>query len=149
MKVMFVSTHGGHLAHLLWLRSWWEEHARVWVVPDTPDTRDRLGAEQAWFLPGRSPRSPLVIAAEVMRASQILRKERPDVLMSAGAGFTVPYFLAAHLMGVPTVFLEVYDRVDKPTLTGRFVSRIATRVLVQWPQQARFYPGAVCVGTLR
>ena len=61
----------------------------------------------------------------------------------------VPFFLTARAMGIPTVFMEVYDRVESPTLTGRLLQPIATKTLVQWPEQRAFYPRAVCVGSLR
>ncbi len=44
--VLLVSTQGGHLAHLVAMRSWWEGHNRLWVCPDTPDVLDRLAGER-------------------------------------------------------------------------------------------------------
>ena len=49
---------------------------------------------------------------------------------------------------VPTVFIEVYDRVDSPTMTGRLCGPFTTRRIAQWQQQLDFYPDAHLVGPL-
>jgi hypothetical protein len=51
-------------------------------------------------------------------------------------------------MRIPTVYLEVYDRVDSRTMTGRLVRPLTTRFCVQWPQQQSLYPGSVLTGPL-
>ena len=48
----------------------------------------------------------------------VLRRERPSLVVCAGAGVAVPFFVVAWLLRIPTVFIEVYDRVDTPTLIG-------------------------------
>ncbi len=149
MRVGFVTSHGGHLGHLLWLRSWWEEHDRFWIAPDRQDVRDRLKGERLHLLPVHPSRSVRGTLSELGAAPAILARERPDVLVSAGAGVAVPFFAVASSLGIPTVFIEVYDRVHSPTLTGRLVAPFATEVLVQWPQQLEFYPQATLVGQLR
>ncbi|TNE92712.1 MAG: UDP-N-acetylglucosamine--LPS N-acetylglucosamine transferase [Deltaproteobacteria bacterium] len=149
MRVGFVTSHGGHLGHLLWLRSWWEEHDRFWVASDRADVRDRLVGERVHYLPPARSRSLRQAAGQLARAPGILAAEQPDVLVSAGAGVAVPFFLAARTLGIPTVFIEVYDRIHTPTLTGRLVAPMATRVLVQWPEQQAFYPGSTLVGRIR
>ena len=68
--------------------------------------------------------------------------------MSAGAGVAVPFFVVAWLMRIPTVFIEVYDRVDSPTMTGRLCGPFTTRRIVQWEDQLAFYPDARLVGPL-
>jgi hypothetical protein len=46
------------------------------------------------------------------------------------------------------VFIEVYDRLDTRTLTGRLVYPFADRVLVQWEEQRSLYPRAQTIGPL-
>ena len=52
-------------------------------------------------------------------AWRVLRSERPDVVVSDGAGVAVPFFVVAKLLGISTVYLEVVDRIDTRTLTGQ------------------------------
>ena len=79
---------------------------------------------------------------------EVLRRERPSLVVSAGAGVAVPFFAVAWMMRIPTVFIEVYDRVDTPTMSGRLCGPFTTRRIVQWKSQLAFYPDARLVGPL-
>jgi hypothetical protein len=52
------------------------------------------------------------------------------------------------LLGINTVYIEVYDRIGLPTLTGRICKPLATVFCVQWPQQQLLYPGSQVIGRL-
>ena len=146
--VLLVSSQGGHLAQLLVLRSWWEGHDRVWVCPDTPDVRDRLADEHVVTSYSPTTRNVVNLARNAALAVRVLRRHRPSLVVSTGAGVAVPFFVAARAMRIPTAFIEVYDRVDSPTMTGRLCGPFTTRRIVQWDQQLDFYPDAHLVGPL-
>jgi UDP-N-acetylglucosamine:LPS N-acetylglucosamine transferase len=146
--VLLVSSQGGHLAHLLALRAWWEGRDRLWVCPDTPDVVDRLGGERVVRSYSPTTRNLINLLRNMALAVRLLRRERPSLLVSAGAGVAVPFFVGAWLLRIPTVFIEVYDRVDTPTMTGRLCGPFTTRRLVQWQSQLEFYPDAHLVGPL-
>lgn len=147
-RVLLVSSAGGHLAQLLQLRSWWTHHERRWVTFDLPDARSRLEGET--LIPAHFPttRNVINLARNTPLARRVLRDYRPDVVISNGAGVAVPFFVVAALMGIPTVYLEVYDRVGSRTLTGKMVQPVTTRFCVQWPEQQDLYPGSVLTGPL-
>ena len=46
------------------------------------------------------------------------RKEKPDLIISCGAAVAVPFFYIGKMMGAKLVYIEVFDRIDKPTMTG-------------------------------
>ena len=145
---LLVSTQGGHLTQLLVLRDWWGSRDRVWVCPETPDVVDRLRGERLIASYTPTTRNLPNMLRNLRLAMRVLRTERPDIVISAGAGVAVPFFVIARLMKIPTVFIEVYDRVDTPTLTGRLCGPFTTRRIVQWEQQLAFYPDAYLVGPL-
>lgn len=146
--VLMVSTQGGHLAHLVALREWWESRDRLWVCPDTPDVNDRLAGERIVRSYSPTTRNLFNLVRNSALAVRLLLRERPSLLVSAGAGVAVPFFVAAWLLRIPTVFIEVYDRVDTPTMTGRLCGPFTTRRIVQWQSQLEFYPDAHLVGPL-
>lgn len=146
--VLMVSTQGGHLTQLLVLEQWWRRHDRVWVCPDTPDVEDRLRGERVITSWSPTTRNLPNTLRNFALAFRVLTRERPGIVLSAGAGVAVPFFVVAWLMRVPTVFIEVYDRVDSPTLTGRLTGPFTTRRIVQWEQQLAFYRDARLVGPL-
>jgi UDP-N-acetylglucosamine:LPS N-acetylglucosamine transferase len=146
--VLMVSTQGGHLAHLVALRTWWEARDRLWVCPDSPDVLDRLVGERIIRSYSPTTRNLPNLLRNSALAVRLLLRERPSLLVSAGAGVAVPFFVAAWLLRIPTVFIEVYDRVDTPTMTGRLCGPFTTRRIVQWQSQLEFYPDARLVGPL-
>jgi UDP-N-acetylglucosamine:LPS N-acetylglucosamine transferase len=148
MKILFACSSGGHLAQLYRLRPWWENHERAWVTFDGPQSRSLLRGER--FSPAFAPTTRNVPNAlrNLRLAVRVLRAERPDVVISDGAGVAFPFFLIARVLGIRTVYLEVYDRVIRPTLTGRLCYPITSLFLLQWPEQARHYPRGQVVGCL-
>jgi len=88
------------------------------------------------------------LARNSLLAWRILWAERPNLIISTGAATAVPFFYLAKLFRAKTVYLEVYDRIDSPTLTGRLVYPVTDKFLVQWREQQAFYPKAVLVGEL-
>lgn len=146
MKVALVSSSGGHLLQLHQLRSWWEQHERFWVTFPTVDARSLLAEEQATWAYHPTTRNVFNLVRNLGLAWRLLRRLRPDVVVSTGAGVAFPFFLIARLLGVKTVYLEVYDRIELTTLTGRLCHPLTDLFLVQWEEQLRLYPRATLVG---
>lgn len=147
-RVLFVSSAGGHLSQLLQLRPWWVHHDRQWVTFDLPDAQSKLDGET--LIPAYHPttRNLKNLARNTPLAYRTLRSFQPDVVISNGAGVAVPFFALAKAMGIPTVYLEVYDRIDSRTMTGRLVGPLTSKFLVQWPEQQALYQGSSLVGPL-
>jgi len=147
-RILFVSSAGGHLAQLLQLRPWWENHERQWVSFDLPDARSKLEGETliAAFHP--TTRNLINLARNTPLAWKVLRQFEPDVVISNGAGVAVPFFAVAKVLGIKTVYLEVYDRIDSQTMTGRMCRPLSSMFCVQWPEQQTLYSGSNLTGPL-
>lgn len=148
MKVALVCSSGGHLAQLHRLRPWWSRHERIWVTFDTPDALALLADEPVVWAHHPTTRNLPNAIRNLALAFRVLRRERPDVVVSDGAGVALPFFLAAKLVRAKTVYIEVYDRIDSRTLTGRLCAPITDLFCVQWEEQRRMYPRAKLIGTL-
>lgn len=146
--VLLVSSQGGHLTQLLVLDFWWQGRERVWVCPDSPDVSDRLSGERVVTSYSPTTRHLGNALRNLGLAVRVLLRERPALVVSSGAGVAVPFFVVARALRIPTVFIEVYDRVDSPTMTGRLCGPFTTRRIAQWQQQLDFYPDAHLVGPL-
>lgn len=147
-RVLLVCSTGGHLAQLLALRTWWEGHDRAWVSFDKADARSHLADERTWWAYHPTTRHLVNLARNLLLARRVLRTERPDVVISNGAGVAVPFFLLARRRGIPTVYVEVFDRVEGPTLTGRLCRPLTDLFCVQWAEQQPFYRGSVVIGPI-
>ena len=81
-------------------------------------------------------------------AVEIALKEKPDLIISSGAAVAVPFFYLGKLMGAKLIYIEVFDRIDKPTMTGKMVYPIVDKFIVQWEEQKKVYPKAINLGSI-
>ncbi|KRE78815.1 hypothetical protein [Arthrobacter sp. Soil763] len=148
-RILLVGSSGGHLAQLMSLRSWWSAHARAWVTFPTEDAKANLEAEAdvSWAHSPTTRNIPNLLR-NARLAYLVIRRFRPTVVVSTGAGSAFPFFVVARAMGIATVYIEVYDRVESPTLTGRLCRPFSDLMLVQWQEQLGLYRGAQLLGRL-
>lgn len=147
--MLLVGSSGGHLAQLLALEPWYRDQSRCWVTFDTADARQRLAGEDdvvwAYHPTTRNVRN---LVRNAMLAVRVLRHRSVAAVITTGAGVALPFVAFARLRGIPTVYIEVYDRIDTPTLTARLCRPFLSAMVVQWEEQRRMYPEAIVVGTL-
>lgn len=148
-RALLVGSSGGHLTQLHALKPWWDDHTRAWVTFDTPDAVHTLaGEENVWWAYHPTTRSVKNLVKNLGLAWKVMRRFRPTVILSTGAGVALPFFVLGRLTGVRTVYIEVYDRIETPTLTGRLCRPFTDLMLVQWPEQAGLYDDSIVVGPL-
>jgi UDP-N-acetylglucosamine:LPS N-acetylglucosamine transferase len=145
-KILFVSSSGGHLSYLTRLRPWWEHRDRLWVTFDKPDARGALKGEHVVW--GHHPvtRNIPNLLRNVALAVRTIRAERPDVIFSTGAGIGLPFIWIGRLFGCRTVYMEVMDRFQVPTLNAKLCRPASELFLTQLPQQQEFFPNSLLVG---
>ncbi|CAM3366485.1 UDP-N-acetylglucosamine--LPS N-acetylglucosamine transferase [Nocardioides dubius] len=146
MRVLLVGSSGGHLAQLMCLEPWWREHERHWVTFETPDATSKLAGESVTWAHYPTTRNIPNLLRNTALARKLLRELRPDVIVSTGAAVAVPFFWLTRTRATTTVYLEVYDRVDSPTLTGRLCRPATDLFLVQWAEQRPLYSSSVLLG---
>ena len=147
-RVLLVCSSGGHLAQLYRLQPWWRRRHRTWVTFDTPDATSLLADEDVVWAHRPTTRNLRNLARNTVLAWRTMRRLRPSLVVSDGAGVALPFFLLARLSGIPTAYLEVYDRIDSRTLTGRLCYPLSSLFLLQWTDQAALYPKGLVVGRL-
>lgn len=148
MKICFVTSSGGHLTHLMQLKEWWKDKERFWVTFDKPDAQSILKDEKKYWCYFPTNRNVKNLIKNTFLAVKILRKEKPDVIISTGAAAAIPFFYIGKMFGIKVVYIEVYDRIDKPTVTGKLVYPISDLFILQWEEQKRFYPNGELLGGL-
>jgi UDP-N-acetylglucosamine:LPS N-acetylglucosamine transferase len=120
----------------------------MWITFDTADAVSLLHGERVWWAHHPTTRNLPNALRNLALAWRLLRRERPDVVVSDGAGVAAPFFAVAKLLGVRTVYVEVYDRLDSRSLTGRLCYPLADLFCVQWEEQRSLYPRARLIGAL-
>jgi len=148
MKLCLVSSSGGHLLQLHLLEEWWSKYERFWVTFKKEDAISLLEEERVYWAYFPTNRNIKNLIKNTYFAFKILFKEKPDVFVSTGAGVAVPFFYLGKLMRKKLIYIEVFDRIDSPTLTGRLVYPITNIFILQWEEQKKFYPKGKVLGQL-
>jgi beta-1,4-N-acetylglucosaminyltransferase len=136
-KVALVCSSGGHLFEMLCLRAFWSACEAFWVTFDTPDAASLLAGERVHHAVHPTNRNVVNMLRNAVRAVRILVHERPDAVVSTGAGVAVPFIVVAKLLGIRTIYVESITRIDGLSLSGRMVRPFVDEFLVQWPELAR------------
>jgi len=144
-KVCIVSSCGGHLTEVRVLKSAYEKYDHFYVlnhrvvVPEDMKNRTLFirHSERDWLF-----------FVNLYEAFRILWANRPDVILSTGAGPAVPFALVGNLLGIPSIFVETFARLSEPSLSGRIMYRLAKQFFYQWEGLRRYYPRATCGGPL-
>ena len=148
IKVCLVGSSGGHLTHLYMLKPFWKNKKRFWVTFDKEDARSLLNGEKVYPCYYPTNRNIKNLIRNTVVAWKVLHKEKPDLIISSGAAVSVPFFYLGKLFGSKLIYIEVFDRIDKPTLSGRLVCPIVDKFIVQWEEQKEVYKKAINLGSI-
>lgn len=148
IKICLVSSSGGHLTHLHMLEPIWRDKERFWVTFDKIDANSLLKGEKIYHCYFPTNRNIKNLIKNIFLAIKVLRKEKPDLIISSGAAIAVPFFWLGKLRGCKTVYIEVFDRIDKPTLTGKLVYPVTDKFIVQWDEMLEVYKKSINLGSI-
>lgn len=138
MRVCIVSSCGGHLTEVRVLKPAYSRYEHFYILNDKAilpiDMQGRTyfitHSERDWrfFL-------------NLWEAFLIVRRERPHVILSTGAGPVVPFALVGRfLFGTRVVFVETITRIHSPSMTGKIMRWLAHDFFYQWDRLAAFFP---------
>ena len=135
-RALLVCSPGGHLLQLLRLAPAWEGFETTWVTLPAADSDYLLREERVLHGRGPTNRSLRALASNLRLAWRVVRRERPDAIVSTGAALAVPFFIAGKLSGARLVYVESLTRTTSLSLSGRLVRPLADAFFVQWPELA-------------
>jgi beta-1,4-N-acetylglucosaminyltransferase len=142
-KLCIVSSCGGHLTEVRLLKPAYEDSEHFYVLNDKAELSEDMKG-RTFFI--RHSERDWLLFMNLLEAWRILRNEKPDLILSTGAGPVVPFALVGKLLGIRSIFIETFTRVARPSLTGRIMYRLADRFFYQWKQLERFFPKGVYGG---
>jgi UDP-N-acetylglucosamine:LPS N-acetylglucosamine transferase len=131
--VLLVSSSGGVILDVWALRPWWAAREHRWVCVLAADTEQLLAGEPVDWSPELKPGSILGLLQACAGAFRTLRAGDVDLVVSAGSGIAVPWFIAAYLCRVRRVWLETFNVIGRPGLASRLCAALASVVIVQHP----------------
>jgi beta-1,4-N-acetylglucosaminyltransferase len=147
-RAIVVASGGGHLAEaLLAIKG---VPLRVTIVtlrlPHTEKTLQGVGWKRSYLINPHG--DPFKYLVNMWQSFWLVLKDRPEIVISTGAGMVVPTCLIAKLFGAKLLFIETAARVTTPSRTGKLLYRFADEFYVQWEPLLRVYPKAKYGGVL-
>ena len=156
LKIALAASGGGHLRQLLDLEPAWGAHDVFFVSEDTALARSVARKHPVQFVPhfalGQAKLgNPLTMMASglrnFIRSAAIVWRERPNVIVSTGAGAVFFAVAWGRLLGSKVVAIESFARFNSPSVFGKLAAPLAHHKVVQsralaaiWPDAAVFDP---------
>lgn len=154
-KVCLACSGGGHLRQILLLKSVYQDLDHFFVTQKTPLAESAASEHRILYIPdvalgllNRSPRAWWAFLRNFFLSLNYLLRERPDVIISTGAGAILNTLWLGRLLGARLIFVETFAHTRTPSLTGRLVSPLAHLHIVQWPALAQRFPRAKVISPL-
>jgi UDP-N-acetylglucosamine:LPS N-acetylglucosamine transferase len=136
-KVMAVASGGGHWVELRRIMPAFAG-AEVVYVSTEPLADADLAPSRYYAVHNVTRKNRFAFARIIRQIWQVLRRERPDVVITTGAApGLVAIVLAKLLCRSRTVWIDTVANSEKMTLSGRLARPVADAWLVQWPHLAK------------
>ena len=147
MKICVIASAGGHLTEVLRIREAFEKYEHFFVTFNRADVKHKLKGKKVYFV--RDPkRNPFKFFKNFIQSLKIFLREKPDVIISTGAGMALSMLFIAKIFKKKIVYIESMAAVYKPSLTGKIAYRLADLFIIQWKQLKKYYPRAIYGGAL-
>lgn len=149
-KVCLICCAGGHLEQIEQLQGIKEKYDHYYVITKHKST-EKLKKDVPVYLVGDFYRDKKIefvfrFAYTAIQQFFIFLKERPDVVITTGAGIVIPTCMYAKFFKKKVIYIESFARMKSLNKTGEFLYRYADLFIVQWPDLLELCPKAVYGG---
>lgn len=148
MKVLFVASSGGHLEEISQLKRIAKEYENA-LVTEQNDFAVRSFGNRQYFVSQINRKELLFLPKFIrlfFRAWRILRKEKPEVVITTGALIAYPFCVLQKKRHGKVIYIESFARVKEPSLSGKLIHKHADLFIVQWEDMLEYFPDAVLGG---
>ena len=142
MDILLISSTGGHFGTLVNLKPFWQNRHRCWVTQKSHSTKSILKQEKVYWAYGPTNRNIKNSLKNLFLAWQIIDRERPKLIVTTGAGESVPFVIIGKLFGSQVIFIESITRVKDISLSAKLVLPLIDRLYVRWSSLKAKYPQA-------
>ena len=149
-KICLASSAGGHLRELqLAIGDLPERWNCYWLTLKTTSTKSFMKDKEHVFLVNFQPKKRWTLFANCLQAIFWVIVKRPDVIITTGAGVTVPTVLfAKKLLHTKVIFINSAADVTHASKTPVWIEKYADLFLVQWEDMKKIFPNSIYVGVL-
>jgi UDP-N-acetylglucosamine--N-acetylmuramyl-(pentapeptide) pyrophosphoryl-undecaprenol N-acetylglucosamine transferase len=151
-RICLAASGGGHVRQLLDLQAAFAGHPIFFVTEPTPLGESIAADQPTYFVDhfawgqARLGRWGVMLRsafANLRSSARIIRRERPRLLVTTGAGSMAPLLLFARLTGARIVLIDSFARFHSPSLFARLAGWLAHVRIAQSAASGAKWPGAL------
>ncbi len=146
-KIIFISSAGGHLTEILNLKKIFKEYNSILITEKNGiklnldiETKYLIYCSRFYFF-----KYIFIAPINVIKSVYYFIRYNPDLIVTFGAHTSVPLCYLAWIFGRKIIFIEVFDRINTPTLSGVLVYPIADKFIVQHKSLKRVYKKSIYI----
>lgn len=150
-KICLVSSCGGHFMELIQLIPAVKEYDFYILTEKNIASKSILEKYRHYYLSQQERKGIMFIfkfSWNIIKSLCIFLKERPNIIISTGAGASYPTCKIANLFGKKVIYIESFAKINNKSKTGELVYKFADKFYVQWPEMLKVYPKAEYHGTV-
>lgn len=158
MKLCLAASGGGHIRQLLDLQPLWQDADYFFVSEDTALGRSIAADHECEFVPhvalgqarlGKPVKMVIAGIRNCLRSFSIVRKSRPDVVITTGAGSMFFIVLWARLFGARIALIDSFARFKHPSAFAKLAGPFANICIAQSDESAKHWPGSTVFDPFR
>jgi beta-1,4-N-acetylglucosaminyltransferase len=148
MKICVACSTGGHMVQARQLAPVYKKYDHFFFTFSGGVADEMKKTERVRAIPNIVRHNPFSWIVGAVLSAHAVIVERPDVVISTGAGIVVFFCVFAKLFGAKLIFIESMARIESPTLTARLLYPFSNLFIVQWPDLLKYFPRAKYMGRL-
>lgn len=149
-KICLISSSGGHLEQIRQLSKIINNYDCFYVVTRTKATE--AIKEKRYIVSDLVRTNKIILTLRLiwMMIEQLLVfiKEKPDVIITTGAGVAIPMCIIGKIFRKKIIYIESFARINTPNKTGKIIYKFADLFIIQWEELRKYYPNAIYGGSI-
>lgn len=146
MKILAVASIGGHWIQLLRITKSLFAKEEVVFMSTHEKCANMIDGRQFHKMSDFSRWDAYKLIPTFFSAIKVVRKEKPNAVITTGAAPGLVVLLAAKFCGVKTIWIDSIANVNKLSMSGKIASKFSARTYTQWEELANekiFFAGNV------
>lgn len=136
MKIALVCSDGGHLTEMFHLMDAFSGHDIFFITYLNVRTSELKYKKYLINCIGTDIFKMIIAFIQIFK---ILKKEKPNLIVSTGPEIAIPAFILARFLNIKTIYIESWCRIKTKSGTGKILYYISNYFLVQWPDLQKKY----------
>lgn len=148
-KICFIASSGGHFEQIMMLKPLMDKYQSFIVTEKTSYSVLDNTNQKLYYLEQVNRKELKFLYRMVLNTFKsfiIFIKEKPNVIISTGVLATIPMCVLGKIFKAKIIYIESFAKINSPTLTGKFLNKIANQFYVQWEDMKKVYPNAIFKG---